>query len=45
MEGKDTEQVSTDSDRRDDRNELDDGTPIPDPEEDRGDAEDVPSAD
>jgi hypothetical protein len=31
--------------REDDRNEELEGTPIPDPEEERGDAEDVPTAD
>ena len=31
--------------REDDRNDEIEGTPIPDPEEEQGDAEDVPSAD
>jgi hypothetical protein len=31
--------------RADDRNEEVEGSPIPDPEEDTGDAEDVPEAD
>jgi hypothetical protein len=31
--------------REDDRNEAENGTPVPDPEEERGDAEDVPEAD
>jgi hypothetical protein len=30
--------------REDDRNEVE-GTPVPDPEEDQGDTEDVPTAD
>jgi len=39
MTDQDTEQP-----REDDRNETE-GTPIPDPEEEQGDAEDVPEAD
>jgi hypothetical protein len=31
--------------REDDRNDETEGTPIPDPEEETGDAEDVPTAD
>jgi hypothetical protein len=31
--------------REDDRNEEIDGTPVPDPDESKGDAEDVPEAD
>jgi hypothetical protein len=31
--------------RTDDRNELDDGSPVPDPEDDPASAEDVPEAD
>jgi hypothetical protein len=31
--------------RGDDRNEEVEGTPVPDPEEEQGDAEDVPTAD
>ena len=31
--------------REDDRNEELEGTPVPDPEEETGDAEDVPTAD
>ncbi len=31
--------------RDDDRNDEVEGTPIPDPEEEQGDAEDVPTAD
>lgn len=34
----------SDEEREDDRNEVE-GTPIPDPEEEQGDAEDVPEAD
>jgi hypothetical protein len=37
---------NTEHPREDDRNEEEiEGTPIPDPEEEQGDAEDVPSAD
>jgi hypothetical protein len=39
MTDQDTEQP-----REDDRNDLE-GTPVPDPEEEQGDAEDVPEAD
>ena len=35
----------TEHPREDDRNEDVEGTPIPDPEEEQGDAEDVPDAD
>jgi hypothetical protein len=45
MEGKDTEQVSGDQGREDDRNELAEGSPVPDPTEEQGDAGDVPQAD
>jgi hypothetical protein len=31
--------------REDDRNEEAEGSPVPDPEEEQGDAEDVPQAD
>jgi hypothetical protein len=31
--------------RDDDRNDEPEGTPVPDPEEEQGDAEDVPTAD
>ena len=31
--------------REDDRNDEEEGSPIPDPEEDQGDTEDVPEAD
>jgi hypothetical protein len=40
MSTQDTEQV-----REDDRNEELDQSPVPDPEEEQGDAEDVPEAD
>jgi hypothetical protein len=40
MTDQDTEQP-----REDDRNEELDGTAVPDPEEETGDAEDVPTAD
>jgi hypothetical protein len=39
MADQDTEQP-----REDDRNDVE-GTPVPDPEEEQGDAEDVPGAD
>jgi hypothetical protein len=45
MEAKDTEQQSDPNQREDDRNEELEGTPIPDPEEERGTAEDDPQAD
>jgi hypothetical protein len=45
MEAKDTERESHSNPREDDRNEEVDGTPIPDPEEERGTAEDDPQAD
>jgi hypothetical protein len=45
MEAKDTEQQSESHPRDDDRNEEVDGSPIPDPEEERGTAEDDPQAD
>jgi hypothetical protein len=45
MEAKDTEQQSDSNQREDDRNDEVDGTPIPDPEEERGTAEDDPQAD
>ena len=35
----------TEHPRKDDRNEELEGSPVPDPEEDQGDAEDVPGAD
>ena len=35
----------TEHPREDDRNDEIEGPPIPDPEEEQGDAEDVPSAD
>jgi hypothetical protein len=45
MEAKDTEQQSDSNPRDDDRNDEVEGTPIPDPEEERGTAQDVPQAD
>jgi hypothetical protein len=45
MEAKDTEQPSDSQPRDDDRNEEVEGTPIPDPEEERGTADDDPQAD
>jgi len=45
MEAKDTEQPSDSHAREDDRNEEVEGTPIPDPEEERGTAQDDPQAD
>ena len=35
----------TEHPREDDRDEAVEGTPIPDPEEEQGDADDVPTAD
>jgi hypothetical protein len=35
----------TEHPREDDRNDEPEGTPVPDPEEEIGDAEDVPTAD
>ncbi|HUQ23574.1 MAG TPA: hypothetical protein VM049_11235 [Gaiellaceae bacterium] len=40
MSDQDTQQP-----REDDRNELEEGSPVPDPEAEHGDAEDVPGAD
>jgi hypothetical protein len=45
MEAKDTEQQGASNSREDDRNDEVEGTPIPDPEEERGTAEDDPGAD
>jgi hypothetical protein len=45
MEAKDTEQQVASNPREDDRNDELEGTPIPDPEEERGTAEDDPGAD
>src|SRR5262245_879883 len=45
MEAKDTEQQSESDAREDDRNEELEGSPIPDPEEELGTAEDDPQAD
>jgi hypothetical protein len=40
MSDQDTQEL-----REDDRNEQDGDSPVPDPEEEQGDAEDVPEAD
>jgi hypothetical protein len=45
MAAKDTEQQSDSNPREDDRNEEIDESPIPDPEEERGTAQDDPQAD
>jgi hypothetical protein len=45
MSDQDTEPVRVRPAREDDRNDEDEGTPVPDPEEDPGDAEDIPTAD
>jgi hypothetical protein len=45
MEAKDTEQPSESSPREDDRNDELEGSPVPDPEEERGTAQDDPQAD
>jgi hypothetical protein len=45
MEGKDTEQVPDRPSRDDDRNELVEGSPVPDPEDEQLGADDVPEAD
>jgi hypothetical protein len=45
MEAKDTEEQVPSNPREDDRNDEPEGTPIPDPEEERGNAEDDPGAD
>jgi hypothetical protein len=49
MTTQDTQSRSTDSPpehpRDDDRNDEPEGSPVPDPEEEQGDAEDVPQAD
>jgi hypothetical protein len=45
MEAKDTEQQAESHPREDDRNEEIDESPIPDPEEERGTAQDDPQAD
>jgi hypothetical protein len=44
MTDQDTQPNQERQPREDDRNELE-GTPVPDPEEEQGDAEDVPEAD
>jgi hypothetical protein len=45
MDAKDTQQSSDSQPREDDRNDELEGSPIPDPEEERGTAEDDPQAD
>jgi hypothetical protein len=45
MEGKDTEGFPEGRPREDDRDELVEGSPIPDPEAEEPDADDVPEAD
>jgi hypothetical protein len=44
MSDQDTEQAS-DEKRNDDRNDEAEGSPIPDPEDEQGDVDDVPEAD
>ncbi len=45
MTDQDTQQQSHEIGREDDRNEELEGSPVPDPEEEQGDTEDVPTAD
>ena len=45
MTTQDTEAAPAEHPREDDRNEELEGTPVPDPLEEQGDAEDVPTAD
>jgi hypothetical protein len=45
MREQDTQRPAEEHPRDDDLNEEERGSPVPDPEEDRGDAEDVPGAD
>jgi hypothetical protein len=45
MEGKDTEEFPAGRPREDDRNELEEGSPIPDPEDEEFGSEDMPEAD
>ena len=45
MTKQDTERAADDHPREDDRNEEVDGSPVPDPEADQTDTEDVPTAD
>jgi hypothetical protein len=45
MDAKDTEQPAEPHPREDDRNDELEGSPIPDPEEERGTAQDDPQAD
>jgi len=45
MSDQDTQPKEEQHPREDDRNEEIEGSPVPDPEEEQGDAEDVPGAD
>ena len=45
MTDQDTEQQTDEQPRTDDRNDELEGSPVPDPTEEQGDAEDVPGAD
>ncbi len=45
MTDEDTQPQTGEQAREDDRNDELEGSPIPDPEEEQGDAEDVPGAD
>jgi hypothetical protein len=45
MEGKDTQEVSADLGREDDRNELEEGSPVPDPEKEEPGSDELPGAD
>jgi len=45
MTDQDTQQPAESHPRQDDRNEELPGSPVPDPQEEQGDAEDVPGAD
>ena len=45
MADQDTQQLEHEHQREDDRNDELPGSPVPDPEEEQGDAEDVPEAD
>jgi hypothetical protein len=45
MDDKDTEQISEHRGRKDDRNELAEGSPVPDPEDEGPGSDDMPEAD